>query len=307
MYRCSMVGMIFLSMMLMGAGPGEFRVVGYLPDYRMDRFDPKTCEIVTDLTYFSVEPSGDGGLDKRRLKPESLVTLRKLKAQYPVRLILSVGGWGRSARFAEVATSPALRTKFATELVKFCEENHFDGVDLDWEHPKGAGQVRDHGLMLTEIRQQFKSHGYLLTMAVAGWQSLSPESVAAVDWFNLMAYDADGRHSTFEFAQNDVARLAKQGVPASKICLGLPFYGRDIKNRSRERTYADLIRNLKSNDVDEVDGFYFNSIATIEKKTKFAMEEAKLAGVMIWELGQDSRDDRSLLTAIGKTIRQMIK
>lgn len=196
----------------------------------------------------------------------------------------------------------SLSTKFlASELVRFCQENHFDGVDLDWEHPQGAAQVRDHGLLLTEIRKQFLPHGLMLTIAVAGWQTIAPEAIAAVDWFNLMAYDGPEKHSTFEFAQNDVARLVKQGVPASKICLGLPFYGRDIKNHNRERTYADLVQKSQSNEIDEIEGYYFNSVATITRKTKFAVE-SKLAGVMIWEVGQDTKDGRSLLRAIQEAI-----
>ncbi len=295
------VAWVLLLFPMLGASPTEmpFRVVGYLPDYRMAQLDQSLGQHLTDLIYFSVEPDAKGGLDRKRLKPEYLVTLKRIKDQHKIKLHLSVGGWGRSAGFPRLAASAELRTKFASELVRFCQENGFDGVDLDWEHPKGSDQVRDHGLLLTEVRRQFRPHGYQLTIAVAGWQTMSGEAIAAVDWFNLMAYDGEGKHSTFEFAQADVARLLKQGIPASKICLGLPFYGRDIKNHNRERTYADLVQKSQSDAIDEIDGYYFNSVATIEKKARFALE-SKLAGVMIWEVGQDTHDERSLLKAIGR-------
>ena len=137
-----------------------------------------------------------------------------------------------------------------------------------------------------------------LTIAAAGWQTLTQEVVKAVDFVNLMAYDGDGKHSTYEFAVNEVERLIeKRGVPAEKICLGLPFYGRAVTNR-KESTYAQIwAKHHPKSDVDDVDGVYFNSPAMIERKTRFAREH-HLGGVMIWEIGQDVPGEPSLLEAI---------
>jgi GH18 family chitinase len=55
-------------------------------------------------------------------------------------------------------------------------------------------------------------------------------------------------------------------------------------------------------DVDEVDGVYFNGRSTIERKTKFARDN-KLASMMVWELGQDVRDNTSLLRAISRALK----
>ena len=48
----------------LGASAAEtpFRVVGYLPDYRIDNLDSSVGKSVTDLVYFSVEPDMKGGL-----------------------------------------------------------------------------------------------------------------------------------------------------------------------------------------------------------------------------------------------------
>ena len=57
--------------------------------------------------------------------------------------------------------------------------------------------------------------------------------------------------------------------------------------------------------VDTIDGFAFNGTATIVSKVDFARER-NLAGVMIWELGQDSvREDASLLATIEARIRRV--
>jgi chitinase len=110
-----------------------------------------------------------------------------------------------------------------------------------------------------------------------------------------MAYDHDGRHSTFDAAKGDVKALLGAGVPAEKIVLGLPFYGRNVKKREQVLTYREIVakHDLKP-EVDEMDGVYFNGPATIRRKTAFALESG-LGGVMAWELGQDAPGDRSLL------------
>lgn len=139
-------------------------------------------------------------------------------------------------------------------------------------------------------------------MTVAGWQKLPKKAIAAVDWVNIMAYDHDGRHSTIEGAQADVRLLLDMGVPAKKITLGLPFYGRSISNRDQATTYRDIVdQHHPAADIDEVAGIYFNGPATIRRKTEWAIQ-SQLAGVMVWELGQDAPGAQSLLKVIRDTI-----
>jgi chitinase len=287
-----------------GSAPARFRVTGYLPDYRMASFHPSVATGLTDLVYFSVQPKVTGELDLRQLRPKDIVTLRKAKNEHKLTLLLSVGGWERSQSFAPMAASATTRERFVGELVHFCKENDFDGVDLDWEHPKNAAEVRDLTALLSAVKKAFAPLVYQLTMAVAGWQELSPELIAAVDRFHLMAYDAEGRHSTFEFAKADVERLFKKGIPRSKICLGVPFYGREVKKSQNEQNYVQIMKKYRpAADVDEVAGIYFNGVETIERKTRFARETG-LAGVMIWEIGQDSNDKTSLLKAISRALEK---
>lgn len=117
------------------------RIVGYLPDYRAAEVDLVAARSLTDLIVFSALPTAEGGLDLSRLKqvvPWS--KLREFKTRERVRLILCVGGWDRSGQFATVAASAPKRQKFVQAVVRFCLEERFDGVDLDWEHPKDAGE-----------------------------------------------------------------------------------------------------------------------------------------------------------------------
>jgi chitinase len=275
-----------------------FHVAGYVPEYRIANLDPGVGAILTDLICFSAEPSPSGELVRDRLKPDDIKKLRAVKDEHGVALSLCVGGWGRSNNFAAVAAQKTSRERFAEAATGFCLDNHFDGIDIDWEHPATQSEQRNYGKLLAALKQRFSARRLTLTIAVAGWQPLSAETIAAVDRIHLMAYDGPGRHSTFDFAVADVARLERAGVPRSKICLGLPFYGRDLKNPDRSLTYSEILAKYHPNpETDEVDGMYFNGVRTVERKVRYAMSTG-LAGVMIWELGQDAPGQQSLLRVV---------
>jgi GH18 family chitinase len=278
--------------------PTPFRIVGYLPDYRIAELDERAARALTDLVVFSAEPTAAGGLDLRRLEHVPWARLRAFKTRQRVRLILCVGGWERSGHFAAAASSAEKRREFAQSAVRLCLDQRLDGIDLDWEHPKDTTQQEAYGKLLIELHSAFGPHGLMLSVTVAAWQKLPPEAFAAVDWVHVMAYDHEGRHSTLDGARKDVKTLLDAGAPAEKVVLGMPFYGRRIGKPAEALSYRDLVaRWAPSPDSDEVGGLYFNGPVTIRRKTEFALQ-ARLGGVMVWELGQDARGEQSLLKAI---------
>jgi chitinase len=278
--------------------PSAFRVAGYLPEYRAADFNPLAARGLTDLIVFSAQPTAAGDLDLSRLKRTPWTELRTFKTRERVRLILCVGGWGRSAHFAAVAGSPEARKQFAQAATRVCLDERLDGIDLDWEHPRNAAEEAGYGSLLAELRQAFAPHGLVLSVTVAGWQKLPREAISAVNWVQVMAYDHAGRHSTFDAARGDVKAMLDAGVPAEKLVLGLPFYGRHLTDRRRVLTYREIVaRHRPGPDVDELDGVHYNGPVTIRRKTEFA-RDAGLGGVMVWELGQDAPGDASLLNVI---------
>jgi len=279
-----------------------FRVAGYLPTYRADRFDEAAARQLTDLILFSAAPSATGELDLARVKSLPWERLRAFKTREHVRLLLCVGGWGHSDGFAAVAASPEMRRSFAQSAVRACREQGLDGLDLDWEHPKDTAEQSGYGALLTELRKAFRPHGLQLSVTMAAWQKLPAAGFQAADWVQVMAYDHPGRHSTSEAAQADVTSLTARGVPAEKIILGLPFYGRHTDRRAETLTYREIVTRYQPRpEVDEVEGLYFNGPATIRAKTEYALR-SRLGGVMVWELGQDAPGEQSLLRPIHESL-----
>ena len=89
-----------------------FQVGGYLPDYRSSEAltmvasqVSNTSGLVEPYVYlFSAEVRDSSGLDTGRITPEMLEAVSVLKASAPhTKVLLAVGGGGRSDRFRKVA------------------------------------------------------------------------------------------------------------------------------------------------------------------------------------------------------------
>ncbi|MEU6229670.1 glycoside hydrolase family 18 chitinase [Streptomyces sp. NPDC047042] len=186
--------------------------------------------------------------------------LRQLKAKYPnIKVLYSFGGWTYSGGFTQAAANPAA---FAASCKSVVEDPRwadvFDGIDIDWEYPNACGLTCDASgaaafkNLMSALRTTFGAN-YLVTAAITADGSSGGKIDAAdyggasayADWYNVMTYDyfgafdADGPtapHSPLTsyagipaagFNSADaIAKLKAKGVPASKLLLGIGFYGR---------------------------------------------------------------------------------
>jgi len=286
----------------------NFTVAAYLPEWRYDSANyERICRVVTHLIFFSIEALDDGRLGALDRLPRK--SLRDEARPHCHKMLLCVGGNGRSAGFTlAVATRKARRT-FITALLSLCETTGFDGIDFNWEYPGfrfGTGYQADEAVatdyrgleaLLRETQAAFRPSGRLVTIAY--YPDRRQEGFLAplaqyVDAMHMMAYDQGARHSTYEFAAG-VAAQAAELLPASKVTLGLPFYGRSTATGDW-KSYEDLLKiedfpdgPATSREKDETRGYYYNGPATIARKTELAASLG-LQGVMIWEIGQDCRE-----------------
>jgi chitinase len=182
--------------------------------------------------------------------------LRKLKQLHPhIKVLFSFGGWTWSGGFGQAAANP---TAFANSCYNLIHDPRwngvFDGIDIDWEYPNACGLSCDSSgaqafvTLMSALRSRFGSQ--LVTAAVpAGFANINAANYGGaaqyVDWYNVMTYDFFGAfaaagptapHSPLtsypgipqaNFFSDYAIQLYKQkGVPASKLLIGVGFYGR---------------------------------------------------------------------------------
>jgi chitinase len=192
--------------------------------------------------------------------------LRKLKAEHPdLRLIWSFGGWSDSDGFTDAAKDPAAFASSCRALLEDPRwRGLFDGVDIDWEYPNACGMTCDKsgpaalGRVLAALRTALGPTALVTAAVPADVGKLKRTDYAAAarsaNWLSAMTYDYFGTsaddgtggdstdlHRTEPHSpltaypgipkarantSSSVDKLLSLGVPASKLLLGIGFYGR---------------------------------------------------------------------------------
>ena len=291
---------------------------------------------------------GDPGIDLTNFK-----NLNQLKKSYPnLKTIISIGGWEWSGKFSNVALTDSSRTVFADSVVAFIKQHGFNGVDIDWEYPVDGGlssnvnrpeDKTNFTLLLQKLRQKLNAQGaldgkkYILSIAGGTDSAYTSNTQLSlirnyIDYAILMTYDIHGpwdQYTDFnaplynptESSPQDkssvdtsVKRWISKGFPASKIVLGVPFYGDIYKGVTTSsnglyKSFAsgssiayDKIASTYLNDssykkythADAMVPWLFNgsvmisydNAQSIAEKAKYAKQK-NLGGVSAWELSQN--------------------
>jgi chitinase len=215
---------------------------------------------------------------------------------------------------------------------------------VDWEHPSDPRQGADYVQLLALLRRVLPVPRYLLTSALpAGEWALRNVPLAAaaasLDLVNLMAYDFSGpwtplagHHAQLHAppplggqqqqtvsGRTAVDYLLAQGVPAGKVVLGVPAYGRSFLGASAPGQahgghggdqgtfeFRDLPRPGTAEQVDAAccaafciggDGGFvtYDCPVTVREKARYA-KGMGLAGLFYWTATGDADEvERSLV------------
>lgn len=335
----------------------ERRVVGYIAGYRKYDFSKMQADKLTHINYaFANIIDGKVAFDTAKidgvqLKKEDIDELNELKSKNPdLKILVAVGGWTWSGGFSDATLTEESRARLAKSAADFVVKTGLDGIDFDWEFPNqpGAGNIHrpedkeNFTMMLKAVREELDKVNteYLLTIAT------NDDSVYAantelgkihqyLDFINIMTYDFHhgGMHETGHHANlfsseydepngSSVEKSVKihldAGIPAGKINVGIPFYGRMWKGVEENdknglyvqaETTGDIIyyRKIAQNMLN--DGFWkrywdesakapylwnethsefisYEDEESIRHKIQY-LKKMGLSGVMFWEYTDD--------------------
>jgi GH18 family chitinase len=234
------------------------------------------------------------------------------------------------------------------------DANLFDGIDIDWEYPGACGltcnyrpeDTANFTALLAEFRKQMDAvkPGLLLTIAAPAsayyYSKIELDKIhSSLDLINIMVYDFHGswepsgptnHHANLYASTADpsIPPMSADGavrgylaasVPAEKISLGLPFYGRgwgsvpNVNNGLYQRagrlprgTWEKGVEDYKVLKNKRYPGFWddqakaywiydgatfwtYDNEVSINAKMGY-VDNQGLGGVMFWELsGDDSQ------------------
>ena len=177
--------------------------------------------------------------------------------------------------FSALAKSDEYRKAFAKDCRDFCSKWGIDGIDIDWEFPglswsghacDPSVDVENHVLLMKQLRETLGTR-YLLTYAGYVKNVIETDEgrkyidIAAVDpyvdFVNVMTYDMDAAphhqsalrdKSAYVDCERAIKAYTDAGVAASKLVLGIPFYGRISFDKSPGAIDYNKIIQLDKND-----------------------------------------------------------
>ncbi len=347
-----------------------YHIIGYVAGWK--DINPKKipAEKLTHINYAFADVAGGivthmAGREER--DSLNFLKLQELKQRNPnLKILVSIGGWTHSKGFSDAVLTEESRKKLTASGIDFLLKYQLDGLDFDWEYPALQGDnnvVRPEDrenfvAMLQSFREALDSVGkvqnkhFLSTIASGGFRKYLElnnlaEAQKYLDFINIMAYDfytagdeSTGHHANLfpngakgRSAQTTVEEHIEFGVPAEKLVLGVPFYGRMWKAVAPDenglfqqgkfemglpyhQVYALSLNSAFSRFWDEKAGapylfskkdstwITYEDQESLALKMKFIQENG-LAGAMFWELSEDNTG--KLLNSINETLNPNIQ
>ena len=284
------------------------RIVGYLPSYRFDlNNNIEYCK----LTHLNLAFANPGSNGKLIINDFNDIVVKARNDNNNIKIYISIGGGYLTDEQASIWSNlidiKENRPTIVNEIVSFVEDNSLDGVDVDleWQYVTPG-----YSPFVIELKSALSAKGKGMTAALPGttkFNNITDEALQTFDFINLMAYDftgpwnptVSGQHSSYNNANQSINFWKNKGISANKLTLGVPFYGYDFSDSSNVTsfTFGQMVSlNSSYSELDNVGLKFYNGRPTIKSKVKLAGEQ--VSGIMIWELGQDSFSEYSLLKTI---------
>jgi spore germination protein YaaH len=225
-------------------------VFGFLPYWELsDSSTTLDYASISTIAYFGVGASATGTFEDTAgwtgWTSSAMTSLINEAHRNHTRVVLTVQSFawssGGSTKQKALLGSGTARARLAINIAKQVRDRGADGVNLDFE-PLAAGYADEFVLLVKRVRTELDgiAKGYQLTFDTTGYIGNYPleEATApgAADAIFIMGYDYRTAGSspvgsiapiggpTYDITDTVLAYNAR--VPASKLILGVPYYGR---------------------------------------------------------------------------------
>lgn len=311
------------------------RVFGWHPYWMGTSYTSYQWNLLSDLCYFdyAVNPStGQNSNASFAWNTASVVTVAKNNG---VKVHICASLFGSHGTFW---SAPTAQTSFINNIIALLNNRGGDGVNIDFEG-MGASDKIPFTNFITNLNNALNNANPAYQLSVClysvDWSGVfdMPALNAQVDFFTIMGYDYYYSGSAwagptaplynFQTSYNytlpkSISYYIRQGAPASKLLLGLPYYGREWEvngttvpsqttngfTASRTLSYINNNPVTYSASVKFWDGIsftpYYRYVSGSSNRQCFVddvyslgrkydmVNQRGLAGIGIWALGYDN-------------------
>jgi hypothetical protein len=329
---------------LAGSAPLQsHEVFGYAPYWTLPESSGFDVQDLTTLAYFSVDANADGSLDQsgpgwNGYQSQDLADLVSRSHAAGDRVVLTVTCFDQST-LDQITSDPTAPATLSTALVAAVGAKNLDGVNFDFE---GAGTADRSGLtnLITTVSDALHAANPHWQVTMATYASAAADAgsfydvkalAPALDGFFVMAYDMNDPVNPSPTAPlvgggyNDTETLQQYTavMPASKVILGVPYYGYDWPTTDGTATaqstgpetplsYATIAaaHNPEYWDTSTDTAWtsyqvgaqwhetYFDDPTSLAMKAELA-NVFHIRGLGIWALGMDGNDPAMLAALVG--------
>ena len=316
--------------------------VGYV--YRQ----PKTInfQLYTHLCHAFVVADEDGKIRPSKGCPSKQLVVDAHKAG--VKVLISLGGWGWDKQFTAIVSKAEAEDRYVKAVLAIVDEYDYDGIDLDWEYPDTKEKILGFDRLSRRFRKELDALGQkkerhlFQTMAASAnpstlkWLS-NKLLLETMDWVNVITYDFTGdwtiyagHHSplfasskqpgTPHSTQQSMKYLVDRGMPANRLAVGLPLYGKGfavaepyagtkkaakgqgvkagsynnidklIKEKGWKRQWDDETKNPWAIAPDGSAVIGYDDAESLSLRTDWAMKQG-FRGVFFWQISDDLQAD----------------